>query len=680
MAARRDLAAVFAAAASPRLPLDEWAAKYRVVTQGAHQGPWRPRTVPMVLEPMRAASDRRVSQISVVAPAQLMKSDFCVNVTAWGALNGDDVLFWEPDLPLAERFFRTRIREAVFAAAVDEPIELPGQRRRKEDRALSLQVPGGGLILGLTPMMKTGKSSHTARIAVLDEIDKMRDPTMIDVAESRTLTYGSDAVIVAVSTPTIDAPGTIFRLWSEGSRGVWHGRCRHCGELVRVDWSRVRYDSDDDGFWLPSTWSLPCDSCGVLWTESDRQIAIRGGQYIHADPDNPHRSFHVPGPAHVFRDLRWMVERGARAWRDAQIEGAWDAYRLFVNERQAEPWTDEHEGLSARKMQRSTYSLGARGADDLGELDRRVLLLTAGTDAGAHGLYTEFVAWGIEPKTGQVMCWGLQYRITGGTPTDDLDTPEMWQAYFRLLEQSVWRHQALPGRRIGLHQVLVDSGGAFNTVVWPWCEKKYAQDARARNLDVWHPYGAVVLPSFGKPSEIGPHMIDLSQGQRQPVRGRPRRYPMQVGLHTNMLKDAIYDMAQRDQRLPEGAPKQMIWPVDLEARGYTEAYFREYGNEVRSSKFTPKGGWRMNWDQRIGKAKMNEAWDCRIYALGAALTHCALQGSMGLQVGLLRRALQQGVQHPDRWTVDEMADLRKHLDILGASDYASRGDNVTRLR
>ena len=676
----RDIQALWEAAAAPRLPLDEWAAKYRIVTQGAHQGRWRARTVPMVIEPMRAASDRRVSQITVCAPAQLMKSDFCVSLAAWAAINGDDVLFWEPDRELAERFHKTRIREAVFAADVPEPIEPPGRRRRKEDRALSLQVPGGGLILCVTPEMKTGKSSHTARVAVIDEIDKMKDPTMISVAESRTLTYGSDAVIVAVSTPTIDAPGTIFRLWSEGSRGVWHGKCRHCGDLVRVDWSRVKFDSDEDGFWLPSTWRMPCDSCGVLWSESDRQMAVRGGQYIHANPDNPHRSFQVPGPAHVFRDLRWMVERGARAYRDMQIEGASDAYKLFVNERQGEPWTDEHEGLSARKMQRATYSLGARGKDDLGELDRRVLLLTAGTDAGAHGLYTEFVAWGIQPKTGQVMCWGLQYRITGGTPTDDLDTPEMWGAYFRLLENSVWRHQAFPGLRMGLHQVLVDSGGEFSPVVRTWLEKKYDQDMGARRAEMWHPYGAVVLPCFGKSRDIGEHLVDLSQGSRQPTRGQQRRLLAQVGLHTGLIKDTVYATAQRDQRLPEGADLQMIWPVDLEARGYTEAYFREYGNEVRHSKFTPKGGWGTHWDQRIGKAKMNEAWDCRIYAMGAALTHCVLQGSMGLQIGLLRRALRQGVDNENRWTEDEMADLRKHLDILGASGYPSGGENVETLR
>ena len=92
----------------------------------------------------------------------------------------------------------------------------PDFRRKKQDASLALRIPGRGLILGLTPQMKTGKSSHTFRIAILDEVDKMGDFTMITTAESRTLAYGSDALIASVSTPTEDAPGTSWRLWSGG--------------------------------------------------------------------------------------------------------------------------------------------------------------------------------------------------------------------------------------------------------------------------------------------------------------------------------------------------------------------------------------------------------------------------------------------------------------------------------
>ena len=380
---------------------------------------------------------------------------------------------------------------------------------------------------------------------------------------------------------------------------------------------------------------MPCDSCGALVVrERIGRLAIRAGQYIHADPDNPHRSFHVPGPgACLPRSALDGRTRGSSAWRDAQIEGAWEKYKLFVNERQAEPWTDEHEGLSARKMMRATYSLGSRGKDDLGELDRRVLLLTAGTDAGAHGLYTEFVAWGIQPATGQVICWGLQYRITGGTPTDDLDTPEMWGAYFRLLEnRRLGGTQAFPGVRMGLHQVLVDSGGEFSA--------RRAELGSKRNMiRTW----AHAVPKCGIPTgrwccRASARARDGRRALGRPVAGKPTAdaRPASALARTgrastpDWLKDTVYATgAAGPAAAGRRADLQMIWPVDLEARGYTEAYFREYGNEVRHSKFTPKGGWGTHWDQRIGKAKMNEAWDCRIYATGGGADALRATGQHG---------------------------------------------------
>ena len=69
-------------------------------------GRWNPLTVPMVLEPMRAASQHSTRQVTICAPSQLMKSDFCVNLAVWGAHYGDDVGFWEPDRELAARFLQ----------------------------------------------------------------------------------------------------------------------------------------------------------------------------------------------------------------------------------------------------------------------------------------------------------------------------------------------------------------------------------------------------------------------------------------------------------------------------------------------------------------------------------------------------------------------------------------------
>ena len=580
-----DLAAAFEAAAAPRLPLDEWAAKYRRVVGGAHSGLWNNRTVPMAVEPMRAVSDHRVQQVTLCTPAQLMKSELAINVAIWTAAYGDDVLFYEPDREVLAEFLRDRVRPALVAseistmrpaaldpAANDKPRGRGRPALKDRDSAMAIRMAGGGKILGLTPQMKTGKSAYTAPVVVLDEIDKMADPSMITVARSRTMTYGRDRKIVAVSTPTVDAPGLIWRLWTEGSRGRWHGRCPHCRDLVRVDWSRVKFDKDEDGFWLPATWTMPCESCGTCWTEADRQRAVRAGEYVHDDPDNQHRSFHVPGTAHVFGTLREIVDEGAAADRGARIDHTWENYQMFVNERLGQVWDDEFQGLSARRMQRTTYSLGARGKDNLGELDRRAVLVTAGCDTGGRAIYAEFVAWGVEPKTGQALCWGLQYRIVGGGPEDDIEDPELWHEFFRLVDESRWRHDAFPGHTYGAHRVLVDAGYRPD-VVRHQLKERYKHEIRDRRIDIPGAYGARILPSRGKSIETGNHLIDLSDGMNRKPRNKPMQYPALVGLHTNMLKDAIYEVLLRDRRLPEGSPRQAMWPVDQEAKGYTPAYF-----------------------------------------------------------------------------------------------------------
>ena len=176
-------------------------------------------------------------------------------------------------------------------------------------------------------------------------------------------------------------------------------------------------------------------------------------------------------------------------------------------------------------------------------------------------------------------------------------------------------------------------------------------------------------PAEAKRQEVGEHLIDLSDGRNRKVRQQPR-FPAMVWLHTNMIKNTIYDIGQRDKRLPDGAPKQQMWPLNPESRGYTEAWFREFANEVRMFHRTPKGTPTSHWEVKAGQGKKNEAWDCRIYATGAAIVHCQLFGPVSLQVGLLRMAIQDGVQSEGRWTEEEMASLRRHLQIAGAEEYS----------
>ena len=660
-----DAVDAFESAVSPRLPLDEWVAKHRVVIGGPRPGPWKPWNAPMALEPMQAVSRRSINQVTLVAPAQLLKSEFAINVAIWTAACGSDVLFYEPDLPLLKEFLGDRIRPALHSLGEKVTVEgVDSKLLKKRDSAIVLRFAGGGKILGLSPEMKTGKSSHSAPVVVIDEIDKMGDPKMLTVARSRTTAYGGDAVIVLVSTPTQDVPGSSWRIWSTGSRGVWHGRCPRCDELVSVGWGNVSFERDDDGFWL-SRWgqesdacaALVCASCAARWSEAERQAAVRVGEYVHAEPESRHQSYHVPGPAHLWRTIEQIVEVGAESYRGAIQDGTWDDYQLFVNEWQAEPWTSEARGLSARGLQRSVYVSGARSDSDLGELDPRVLIITAGADVGEHAIYTEFVAWGVDIKSRQVLSWGLRYVVTGGTPDVSIEDPELWRAWDNLVSTSSWRHPVYPGVNFKAWRVLIDSGYR-SELVRMWCEAKFHEQIREQGMQHVQPYGARVLPLKSRSREIGGHPVDLSPGLRNPSSKIRQQLPALVGVESNQIKDTIYETTLRDGRLPEGATRATYWPADRDAKGYTDHWFSEFTNEVKTFHRSPRGVVSSRWEVKKGIAKANEAWDCRVYSMAAALVEVWPQP---LLLGMLRLAQREATREGSKTDAADKEALRQAL-------------------
>ena len=320
-----DLAqAAFMEVSAPRLPLDEWAEKKRIVAGGgARTGPWNPRYAVMAIEPMRAFTDDRVQVVVLVSPSQLMKTEFVINAALHTVYYGDDCLLWEPELTFGQQVMADRVRPSLKALG---DVGVMTDQRKKRDSRTELKLGGGGTITMLTPNMKMGRSGHTARVAIIDELDRMGLRDMRIVAKERTTTYGRDAKILIASTPTFDEPGTVWRAWKEGSRGVWMGRCPHCNELASMDWDRVVFETEDDGFWLPETAALICETCGVAWSESDRLAAIHGGCYIHVVPDHSERTFRVPGPAHLWRSLLDIATEGAREYRATKEDHEWAGY------------------------------------------------------------------------------------------------------------------------------------------------------------------------------------------------------------------------------------------------------------------------------------------------------------------------------------------------------------------
>ena len=670
-----ELFGAFYDGSAPRLPMDEWVARHRVVVGGAFAGPWDPRRAPMSIEPMRAMSDDRVRIVCVVAPAQLMKTEFAINCAIWAAWYGDDVLFFEPEMTLAEDIVSDRIRPAVLQLRGAGEMSTGSGAKKKRDSKTQLRLPSGGTIYALTPGMKTGDAARAARVVVYDEIDKFGRTDMITVGKSRIRTYGADGKIAVVSTPTQDKNGSIWRLYTEGSRGLWHGRCVHCGEVAGMTWGAVTFDRNADSQWIPGTEIMSCAVCRRPWSEQERVATSAAGQYVHAHPDDPTRTFHIPGPAHILNlTLAGIMEEGAAARREMTVEVDASRYIKWTNEFIAEPWEDDYMGLTAKKLEKSVYALGSRGESDLGEVDRRALLITAGTDIGGNAIYTEWVAWGIDPETRNIMSWGLQYRVIGGAPEDDIGDDGLWSAYHRLIRDSVWRFPHRPGQRFGARKVLVDSGwGERSDLVRDWCRRWYAEERQALGIREIAPFAATVLPL--KSQSTGEDRYEFPVAMKRPTKQRGKRVvvPALVNVMSQQLKDMIHQWQLRDGHMPSDGATLHRWPSPGDAFGYTEQWKEEFANFKMVTVRNPRTkDVERRWVPRV-EARAEEALDCRVYALAAAHVMARKQP---LQHYMLRLANKVAQKNPAMWSEGDRTLLSEAVAELDGD----RGPGVVTLR
>ena len=369
-----------------------------------------------------------------------------------------------------------------------------------------------------------------------------------------------------------------------------------------------------------------------------------------------------------------IVESGARDYRAMVEELDSSAYVKWWNESIAEPWDDDHGWDYPRsKLERSTYTMGSKGEHDLGELDERALIVTAGTDVGGNAIYTEWVAWGIDPETRNILSWGLQYRVIGGAPEDSIDDMELWAEYDRLLRSSVWRFPHIPGERFGPWKVLIDSGwGERSDLVRSFCRQRYAEERREMGVREIAPFAATVLPL--KSQSTGEDKYELPVVLKAPHRqkGKTIQVPCLVNVMSQQCKDMIHQSVFRDGKLPEGEPKCNRWPEPGEAFGYTDQWRLEFANFKMETVRNPRTkSVERHWIPKV-KARAEEALDCRVYALAAAHV---VAGRQPLQHALLRIAHQER----SRWSTGDQALIAAAVAELDGGRARPTGGNIVPL-
>ncbi len=565
-------------APDPKLTVSEWADRNRQLSTkaSAEPGRWRTARTPYLREVMDALSPTSpVQRVVAMFAAQTGKTECLLN---WMGFSIDlapaPFLMVQPRVEDAKKYSRQRIDPMLEAT---ESLRAKISERRARDAGNTVfqkEFPGG--LLSLTGANSgAGLRSMPARYLAMDEVDAYKpdideegDP--IALAEARTSTFFRRKIALT-STPTIEGRSKIADEYSHSDRSQYWVPCPDCNQLQLLEWTNLRWETDEKGVAKPETAMIACTSCGVLIPEHKKTWMLTNGRWIARAPElsNRVRGFQLNG---LYTPLGWTSwAELVREFHKAQ--GNQDLLRTFVNTRLAETWKEKGDAPEWEHiyLRRESYKIGTVPA--------RGLVLTAGVDVQKDRIEFEVRAWGRAKES-----WSIEYRVIPG----DVSTPAPWAELTKVLGHT-WRHEY--GLQLQIRMLAIDSGFATNSV-YDWVRKQ--SNARVIAIKGQSGHGALIEQ---------PRAAEVTSGGKRLARG-VKVWPVSV----DMAKAEFYGWL----RLP--APTQPerdgFPPGFVHFPEYGEDYFRQLTSEQVVVHLV-RGYRKYVWELKRGTR--NEALDCAVY-------------------------------------------------------------------
>lgn len=555
----------------PEMKMSDWADQYRRLSQGASAEPgrWRTEKVPHQKEIMDTIADVKVKKVVVMSSAQIGKTEGAVLNTIGYYMHYDPapVLIMQPTIQMAEAFSKDRLSKMLQ----DTPVlsGLVNDKGRNTGNTILQKIFPGGHITMVGANSPSSLASRPIQILLADEVDrypatagKEGDPLFL--ASERLTTFWNSKEVY-VSTPTIKDASRIEIEYQHSSQGEWNVPCPECGELQPLEWSGVVFDRDN----LDSI-QYACAKCGCISPEAAWKKHFKEGRYIHADPENPVKGFHLNALGSTLAQWKDIAEKFILA-NEEKKKGNIEPLKSWTNTKMGQTWEEEGTQVDDEELlkRRERYNC---------EVPPEVLYLTAGVDTQDDRFEIEVVGWGAEYES-----WGIQYSVLYGD-TSNLQH-QVWADLDAFLAQTF---QKPDGTRMKIICTCVDSGGHRTNQVYKFCKARFNRR---------------IFAIKGSNDSAAAYI------QKPTKSNREQAYLFTLGVDTGKSL-----LLQRLQVEEEG-PGYCHFPKE-ENKGYDESYFIGLTAEKQVLVYK-KGRPFFEWRIKDAAHKRNEALDCRNYASAA---------------------------------------------------------------
>lgn len=277
----------------------QWAAAHRVLERGEayHYGPWRNETAPYLRGLMDIPLKPGVSEVYIMKSAQGGGSEAMRNLIGFMSEREPDPMgIALPNKEKGESIVRNRL---IPLFRNTRSLAQLLTARAHDIKKSEIHLRNGMSIRLMWSGSPASMASDPMRFAFADEIDKFvvwagREGKPIDLIRLRLRTYGDQALLFAISTPTTSA-GEIARLFNSADHRLYYLiACPACATRQRLICDRdtfhfPRRDGESREAWAdrvrrdPAACWYACRACSAPITEADRLRLIQTGLWATAD-------------------------------------------------------------------------------------------------------------------------------------------------------------------------------------------------------------------------------------------------------------------------------------------------------------------------------------------------------------------------------------------------------------
>ena len=556
----------------PDLKLSEWADNFRQLSSeaSAEPGKWRTSKAPYQKEIMDAITDIEIKKVVVMSAAQIGKTDAMIlnPIGYYIHYEPSPIMVLQPTIQMAEAFSKDRLSPMLRDTEVLS--DKVNDKSRNSGNTILQKIFPGGHVTMVGANSPSSLASRPIRILLADEIDRYPataggegDPLFL--AAKRLTTFWNRKE-VDVSTPTIKGLSRIEVEYENSSRGEWNAPCPCCGKLQPLTWSGIVFDTAD-----LSEIGYVCSKCGVISSEVEWKEGFKDGCFVHKDPLNPVKGFHLNTLTSTLSTWREVVEKFLVA-HDEVKKGNVELMKVWTNTELGETWEEDGETIEDEELMKRRENYHC-------EVPADVLYLTAGIDTQDDRFEVEVVGWGPEYES-----WGIKYAALYGDTGNMQDT--VWNDLDIFLSQTFEK----PDRaKLKIVAACMDSGGHRTNQVYKFCKDRFHRR---------------VFAIKGSNDSAAAYI------QKPTKNNREQAYLFTIGVDTG--KSWLMDRL----KLSDPGPGFCHFPRE-DGRGYDEKYFKSLTSEKKVMRYK-RGRPYFAWELKDrGEHRRNEALDCRNYATAA---------------------------------------------------------------